>query len=386
MTQCWELYHLDELFTDEERLIRDSVRAFVASRVQPIIARHYREGSFPGHLIDELGSLGVFGATLKGYGCAEVGEVAYGLMMQELERGDSGLRSFVSVQSGLVMYPIATFGSEAQRQRWLPLMARGKAIGCFGLTEPDFGSNPAGMRTTARRQDGHWVLNGTKMWITNGSIADVAVVFARADDRIRGFLVEKGTPGFTAREVQGKLSLRASVTGELVFDDCRIPDDQVLPEALGLRAALMCLNRARYSIAWGALGAAMGCFEETLAYARNRVQFGRPIAGFQLVQAKLAEMWTELTKAQLLAIRMGRLAEQDRLDPTAISMAKRNNVRMALEVARTCRDILGANGIVDDYSVMRHMCNLESVSTYEGTHDIHTLILGEKLTGLQAFS
>jgi glutaryl-CoA dehydrogenase len=377
---------LQALLTDEERMVQDTARAFVDSRVLPIIRDHFRAGTFPLELIPELGELGFLGPTLQGYGCAGLGEVSYGVIMRELERGDSGLRSFVSVQSGLVMFPIHRFGNEEQKEHWLPRLAAGKAVGCFGVTEPDFGSNPGGMRTTARRDGSDYVLNGTKMWITNGTIADVAIVFARSDEGIQGFLVERGTPGYTAKDIEGKLSLRASVTSELSFEDCRIPSTALLPGAQGLKAALQCLNRARYSIAWGSIGAGWACFDEALAYAKERVQFGRPIAGFQLVQAKLAETWLALAQAELVNHRVGRLAEEGKADPVAISLAKRNSVRTALEAARTCRDILGANGIVDAYVSMRHMCNLEAVSTYEGTHDIHTLILGERLTGLSAFS
>jgi glutaryl-CoA dehydrogenase len=381
-----DLFRFDELLTDDEKLVRDSVRSFVQARVMPLIRDCWREGRFPLELLPEMASLGLLGATLKGYGCAGLGQVAYGLAMQELERADSGVRSFVSVQNGLVMFPIHAFGSEQQKDRWLPLLAQGKAVGCFGLTEADFGSNPAGMRTTARRDGAHYVLNGSKMWITNGTLADVAVVFARCDDRVRGFLVDKGTPGFTSREIHGKMSLRASVTAELLFEDCRIPAENALPEAVGLRSALACLNRARYSIAWGAIGSASACFEEALEYAKNRVQFTRPIAGYQLVQEKLVTMYNEIVKAQLLTLRLAQVVDRSWEDATAISVAKRNNVKMALEAARTGREILGANGVVDDYACMRHACNLEAVYTYEGTHDIHTLIVGQRLTGIAAFT
>jgi glutaryl-CoA dehydrogenase len=381
-----DLLLTDDLLSDEERTVRDSVRRFVSSRVLPVIQSHYRAGTFPLELVPEMASLGLFGATLRGHGCAGLGDVAYGLMMHELERGDSGLRSFVSVQNGLVMHPIHAFGTEEQKRRWLPALCAGEAVGCFGLTEPDFGSNPAGLRATARRQGSEYVLDGSKMWITNGSIAHVAVVFARCDGEIRGFLVERGSPGFSARDIEGKLSLRASITSELVFDGCRVPASNALPGAVGLKTAFACLNRARYSIAWGAVGAATACFEEALDYARQRAQFGKPIAGFQMVQEKLVEMWSEIEKAWLLVHRVGRLSEAGKAEPAAISAAKRNNVRMALEVARAARDVLGANGIVDAYGAMRHMCNLEAVSTYEGTHDIHTLVVGQRLTGIGAFS
>jgi glutaryl-CoA dehydrogenase len=334
-----------------------------------------------------MGQLNLFGATLHEYGLPGLNNVAYGLIMQELERGDSGLRSFVSVQSSLVMYPIHAFGSAAQRDRWLPALASGQAIGCFGLTEPDFGSNPGGMRTTARKAGGDWVLNGAKQWITNGTLADVAVVWARTEDGIRGFLVEKGTPGFTAADQHGKFSLRASTTSELGFHDCRVPGDAILPKTDGLRSALMCLNQARYGIAWGGLGAAMECYHTALEYAKQRVQFGgQPIACHQLVQEKLAWMITEITKGQLLALQMGRLKDQNRLKHFHVSMGKRNNVWVARESARLAREILGANGIVDDYPVIRHMLNIESVYTYEGTHDIHGLIIGEAVTGIPAYN
>jgi glutaryl-CoA dehydrogenase len=379
---------LERELADDERSVRDAVRRFVDDRVRPVLVEHFRAGTFPHHLVPELAALGVFGANLQGYGCAGLNNVAYGLMLQELERGDSGMRSFVSVQGSLVMYPIWRWGSEAQKERWLPRLARGDAIGCFGLTEPDFGSDPGNMRTRATRRGADWVLNGAKMWITNGSVADVAVVWAKtgADaDSIRGFLVEKGTPGFSATDIHGKLSLRASVTSELAFDDCVVPDANVLPEAHGLGAPLGCLNQARYGIAWGAVGAAMDCYETARAYALERVQFDKPIAGFQLVQDKLVTMLTEITKAQLLCLRLGRLKDQGQLRPPQVSMAKRNNVDWALRIARMSRDILGANGIADEYPVIRHMVNLESVITYEGTHDIHTLIVGRDITGLDAF-
>jgi glutaryl-CoA dehydrogenase len=380
-----DLYGIESLLSPEEKMIRDTVRDFVDREVLPVIEQHYREGRFPMHIVPRMGELGLFGSTLTGYGCAGINSVAYGLAMTELERGDSGVRSFSSVQGGLVMYPIYTFGTDEQKERWLPRLARGEAVGCFGLTEPDFGSNPAGMRTRAVRDGDSYVLNGAKMWITNGHIADVALVWARTEEGIQGFLVEKGTPGFSAREIKGKLSFRASFTSELSFEDCRIPAANRLPGAKGLKAALQSLNQARYSIAWGSIGAALACFHAALDYSKERVQFDRPIAGFQLIQEKLVWMATEITKAQLLAYQLGRLKDQGRAEPVQISMAKMNNVATALETARTAREILGANGISDEYPVIRHMCNLESVKTYEGTHQIHTLIIGQHLTGLSAF-
>lgn len=381
-----DLLLTEELLSDEERLVRDTVRAFVTDRVLPTIDQHFREGSFPVHLIPEIARLGLLGASLEGYGCAGLNSVASGLIMQELERGDSGLRSFVSVQSALCMYPILKFGSEAQKERWLPAMARGEAIGCFGLTEPDAGSDPAAMRTRARRQGDRYVLSGSKAWITNGSIADLAVIWARLDEgSIRGFLVEKGTPGFSARDYPGKFSLRASVTSELILQDCSVPAENLLPESGGLKSPLMCLNQARYGIVWGGVGSASAVFDEALSYAKTREVFGRPIAGFQLQQDKLVWMASEITKAQLLAIRLGRLKDQHKATPVMISLGKRNNIWVARECARLGREILGANGITDEYQVGRHFCNIEAVYTYEGTHDIHTLILGEALTGLAAF-
>jgi glutaryl-CoA dehydrogenase len=377
---------MESLLSAEQRMVRDTVRSFVDDRVKPIIEECHREARFPIELIPEMGRLNLFGADLTDYGLPGLDSVAYGLIMQELERGDSGVRSCASVQSALVMYPIYTFGSQEQKDRWIPALASGKALGCFGLTEPDFGSNPSAMRTTARRDGQHWVLNGAKQWITNGSLAQVAVVWARTEDGIRGFLVEKGTPGFTAADQHGKFSLRASVTSELGFLDCRIPADNILPETMGVKNALMCLNQARYGIAWGALGSAMETYHTALQYAKERIQFGgRPIASHQLVQAKLVWMLSEITKGQLLAHRCARLKDAARLKHHHISMAKRNNVWVARKCARLARDILGANGIVDDYPVIRHMLNLESVYTYEGTHDIHGLILGEAITGIAAF-
>jgi len=384
----YDFYALDELLTDEERMARQAVRDFVDAEVIPIIEEHNEKGTFPLHLKGKLADLGVFGANLPAeYGCAAMSNVAYGLVMQELERGDSGLRSFVSVQGALVMYPIFAFGSEEQRKHYLPRLASGEMIGAFGLTEPDYGSNPSGMVTRARRDGKDWVLNGAKMWITNGTIADVSVVWAKdEDDVIRGFLVEKDRPGFSAPEMKRKMSLRASITSELVLQDVRIPDTNRLPEAEGLKAALACLTQARYGIAWGAIGAAMACFHTAVEYSKSRIQFDRPIAAFQLTQAKLADMFTEITKAQVLCLRLGQLKDADRATFGQVSMAKRNNVDMALSVARVAREILGANGITTEYPIMRHMMNLESVKTYEGTHDIHTLILGQAITGIPAFN
>ncbi len=378
---------IDSLLTEEERLIRNTVREFVDAEILPVIEKHNREATFPAHLIPALAELGVFGANLpEEYGCAALNNVAYGLILQELERGDSGVRSFASVQSALVMYPIFTFGSEEQKRKWLPLLAQGKAIGCFGLTEPDYGSNPGGLVTRAVRDGDGYVLNGAKMWITNGTIADVAVVWAKLDGIVHGFLVEKGTKGYSAPEMKGKYSLRASVTSELVLEDCRIPADNALPKADSLKAALMCLNQARYGIAWGVVGAAMACYESALDYAKSRVQFEKPIAAYQITQEKLVHMLTEITKAQLLCIQLGRLKDRGTMRFQQVSMAKRNNVHHALEIARIAREILGANGILDEYPVMRHSANLESVKTYEGTHEMHTLIIGEDITGFPAYT
>src|SRR6202140_4347964 len=377
----------DSLLTEEELMVRQTVRDFVDEEVIPIIEEANREEKFPMPLIHKIAEMGLFGATIKEYALPGLNHVAYGLIMQELERGDSGLRSFASVQSGLVMYPIYTYGSKEQRDYWIPKLATGEKIGCFGLTEPDFGSNPGAMRTNARRDGDSWVLNGAKAWITNGSIADVAVVWAKADSVIRGFLVEKGTPGFSTAYHLGKFSLRASVTSQLFFSDCRIPLENVLPETNGIKYPLGCLTQARYGIAWGALGAAMAVYETARTYATSRIQFGgQPIASHQLVQNKLAWMITEITKGQLLALQMGRLKDQGKLKPHHVSMGKMNNVNIALESARSARDILGANGISDEYPVIRHMLNLESVKTYEGTHDIHNLILGEAVTGIAAYN
>ena len=387
-----DFYDTDSLLTEEERAVRDTVRRWVDDAVMPIIGDCYVEGRFPTELIPELAELGMLGANLPAeYGCAELNNVAYGLIMQELERGDSGLRSFASVQGALVMYPIYAFGSEDQRREWLPKLATGECIGCFGLTEPDFGSNPGGLITTARDEGDVWVLNGAKMWITNGSMADVAVIWAKTgglDDAksIRGFIVPTDTPGFSARDQKGKLSLRASDTSELVLEDVRVPKDALLPKTTGLKNALMCLTQARYGIAWGAIGAAQACFEEAVSYGKERVMFDRPIAGFQIQQARLAEMLTEITKAQLLCVQLGRLKDRDEATPFQVSLAKRNNVDMACECARETRRLLGGSGILAEYQAMRHMANLESVYTYEGTHDIHTLVLGEAITGIPAYN
>jgi glutaryl-CoA dehydrogenase len=379
---------ISALLSDEERLVQSEVRKYVEATITPIIADCFEEGRFPTDLIPGLAELGVLGANLpEEYGCAGMNNVAYGLVMQELEAGDSGIRSFASVQGALCMYPIFQFGSEEQKRTWLPRMAGGKAIGCFGLTEPNFGSNPSGMLTRAKRVRDGWMLNGAKAWITNGSMADIAVVWAKTDDddEIRGFIVEKGTKGFSTRETHHKLSLRASVTSELFFEDCVIPEQNILAGSKGLKSPLMCLTQARYGIAWGAVGAAMSCFDVALKYSKERLQFGRPLAGFQLTQKKLAEMATEISKAQLLCLHLGRLKDQGKIKPVHVSMGKMNNVSIALQCARTARSILGANGIIGDYPIMRHMCNLESVYTYEGTHEVHTLILGQHLTGESAF-
>lgn len=377
---------IDSLFNEQELLVRQTARQFVDERVQPLVKDCFREGRFPAELIPELGRLGFLGANLEGYGCAGMSNVEYGLIMQEIERADSGIRSFVSVQGALVMYPIHTYGSEEQKQRWLPRLQSGEAIGCFGLTEPAFGSNPAGMLTKARRDGSEWVINGEKTWITNGSVADVAIAWARTEQGIRGFLVEKGTPGFESSELHGKLSMRASVTASLAFTDCRVPESAMLPGAQGLKGPLGCLTQARYGIGWGVLGAAMDCYETARQYTMLRKQFDdRPIASHQLVQEKLAWMITEITKAQLLALQVGRIKDQGKLEPAHISMLKRNNVAIALECARLSRDLLGGNGIMDDYPVMRHMCNLETVKTYEGTDHIHTLVIGERVTGIPAY-
>src|SRR5450755_1979619 len=384
-----DFLHLDAGFSEDELLVRRTARDFVEDNLIPIIEDCFREGRFPRELVGPMGQLGFFGANLEGYGCAGMSNVEYGLVMQEMERGDSGVRSFVSVQSALVMYPIYTFGSDAQKDEWLPAMATGEKLGCFGLTEPDFGSNPGGMRTRARKDDDDYILNGEKMWITSGSIADVAIIWAKVDDeddRIRGFLVETYRPGFTAYDVHGKWSLRASVTSGLSLQDVRVPASSLMPGTDGLKSPFMCLNQARYGISWGVIGAAMSCYDTALQYALLRKQFrDQPIASHQLVQDKLTWMISEITKAQLLVLQVGRLKDSGKVEHQHISMAKRNNVWMALECARLSRDILGANGVADDYPIMRHLMNLESVKTYEGTHDIHTLIIGASVTGIDAF-
>jgi glutaryl-CoA dehydrogenase len=386
-----DFYDVESLLSEEERAVRDTVRRFVDDEVMPVIGEHYLAGTFPGHLIPQMGALGLYGANLpEEYGCAGLNNVAYGLIMQELERGDSGIRSFASVQGALVMYPIYTFGSEEQRRAWLPRLATGEAIGCFGLTEPDFGSNPGGLITTARETKHGWVLNGAKMWITSGSMAHVAIVWAKAGavddaDSIRGFIVPTDTKGFTARDQKGKLSLRASDTSELVLEDVHVGRDALLPTSGGLKSPLMCLTQARYGIAWGGIGAAMACYDEALSYAKNRIMFDRPLAAFQLQQARLAEMLTGITQAQLLTLQLGRLKDRGDMTPQQVSLAKRNNVNLAAECARETRRLLGANGILVEYQAMRHLANIESVYTYEGTHDIHTLILGQAITGISAF-
>lgn len=387
-----DFYNLDSVLSEEERAVRDTIHSFVDEKVLPVIGDCYIEGRFPRELVPEMADLGMFGANLpEEYGCAGLNNVSYGLIMHELERGDSGVRSFASVQGALVMYPIYAFGSEEQKQHYLPKMAKGEIIGCFGLTEPDYGSNPSGMITRAVAQrDGSWVINGAKMWITNGSTAKVAIIWAKtgddkSDKSIRGFIVPTDAPGFTAKDQKGKLSLRASDTSELVLQDVRVPAEALLPKSAGIKSPLMCLTQARYGIAWGAMGAAQACYEEALAYAGNRVMFGKPIAGFQIQQQRLAYMLTELVKGQLLALHLGRLKDAGTFTPQQVSLAKRNNVSVATDIAREARRLLGANGILAEYSSMRHMANLESVYTYEGTHDIHTLILGQAVTGLSAF-
>ena len=383
--QPLDLLDIDRLLTDEDRLIAETVRRFAADRVVPHLETWYEEGFFPKELGPEIGALGLLGMHLSGYGCAGASAVSYGVACRELEAADSGLRSFVSVQGSLAMFPIWKYGSEEQKQQWLPGMAAGELIGCFGLTEPDSGSDPAAMKTSARRAGGDWVLNGTKMWITNGGLADVAVVWARTDEGVRGFLVPRGTKGFTTQDIHRKFSLRASVTSELLLDDVRLPEDAVLPGVTGMRGPLSCLSEARYGILWGAVGAARTCFEAALEYAKSRPQFGRPIASFQLTQQKLVNMMLELQKAQLVALHVGRMKDEGRVRPEHVSFGKLNNVREALNIAREARTILGANGISSEYPVMRHANNLESVLTYEGTSEIHTLILGQALTGEKAF-
>jgi glutaryl-CoA dehydrogenase len=387
-TEITDYMNFQSLLTDEDKLVRETVRQFVNAEVLPIIEKHAQEQTFPKNLIKPMGELGFYGATLpEKYGCAGMSNISYGLLMYELERGDSGLRSFASVQGALVMYPIYAFGTTAQKDYWLPKMAKGEVIGCFGLTEPDFGSNPGGMRTRAVREgNGKWRINGTKMWITNGSIADVAVVWAQTDEGIRGFLVEKGTPGFSAPEMKGKWSLRASITSELVFEDVIVDEEKsLLPGVKGLKGPLSCLTQARYGIAWGVLGAADACYQCALDYAKHRVQFEKPIASFQLQQEKLAWMVTELTKGQLLTWQLGRLKDQGKYTPAQVSMAKMNNVNVAREICSKARTILGANGVVDEYPIMRHMGNLEAVYTYEGTHDMHLLVIGQEVTGIAAY-
>jgi len=381
-----DFMNIEDLLQEEERMVRNTVAEFVDREVLPVIEECFMEGRFPTELIPTIGEMGLLGANLEGYGCAGLNNVAYGLIMQELERGDSGIRSFASVQGALVMYPIYTFGSEEQKEKWLPRLASGEAIGAFGLTEPDFGSNPGGMLTRAEKKDGGYLLNGSKMWITNASMADVSVIWAKLDGVVRGFLVEKGREGHAARQIPGKHSLRASDTSEIILEDCLVPEENLLPKSRGLASPLMCLTQARYGIAWGALGAAMDCYRTALDYSLQRKQFAeRPIASHQMVQAKLVWMLDEITKGQLLCLQLGRLKDQGKSDFVQVSMAKRNNVWAALETARKARDILGASGIVNEYSVMRHMNNLESVKTYEGAHDIHILILGQHITGIPAF-
>jgi glutaryl-CoA dehydrogenase len=380
-----DLFDVRGELSDEERIVQDAVGRFVDEKVLPIIGQHFEEHTFPRELIPELASLGVFGSSIHGYDCAGLNSISYGLICQELERGDSGLRSFVSVQSSLVMYPIHAFGSEEHRQRWLPAMARAEAIGCFGLTEPHGGSDPSNMKTHARRDGSDWIINGSKMWITNGTIADVAVVWAKTDDGIRGFLVEKGTRGFDAPEIERKFSLRASITSALYFDNVRVPKENMLPEVKGLRGPLSCLTQARYGITWGVIGAAQACLKELLAYTETRELFGRPLNKTQTIQRRLADMSRRITTAQLLCLQLGRLKDRDRMSPTQVSLAKWNNVRMALDIARDCRDMLGGAGISVEYSPMRHMLNLESVITYEGTETVHELVVGKELTGTDAF-
>ena len=381
-----DYFNSESLLSEDEIMIRNLVREFVSEKVIPVIEKHYREGKFPFELVAKMAELGLFGANLpQKYGCTGLNNVAYGLVMQELERGDSGIRSFVSVQSALVMYPIFRFGSEEQKDYWLPLLCKGEKVGCFGLTEPDFGSNPGGMITKAEKKDGGYLLNGAKMWITNGTIADVAVVWAKLNGTVHGFLVEKGMKGFTAPEMTGKHSLRASVTSELILSDVFVPEKNHFPNTSGLKSALMCLNQARYGIAWGVVGSMLACYDSALNYSKNRIQFDKPIAAYQITQEKLVYMVTEITKAQLLNIQLGRMKDNGTLKHTHVSLAKRNNCEKALNIARVAREILGANGILDEYPVMRHSANLESVKTYEGTHEMHTLIIGEDITGIQAF-
>jgi len=380
-----DYYALDEMFTHEERMVRDTVRELVSSKVMPIIGKHFTAGTFPHELVPVFGEMGLLGPSLTGYGCAGISPTAYGLICQELERGDSGIRSFCSVQGSLVMYPIWAHGSEEQKQKWLPELASGRIIGCFGLTEPDFGSNPSGMLTTATRTQGGYRITGTKRWITNGSVASIAIIWAKLDGVVRGFIVPTKSKGFEARDIHGKWSLRASVTSELILEDVEVGEEALLPNVTGLKGPLSCLSQARFGICYGAVGAAMACYDEALSYAKDRVQFSRPIAGYQLVQRKLVDMVQEITKAQLMCWRLGRLKESGKLTPSQISLAKRNCVDMARNCARDARDILGANGVTDEYQCGRHMLNLESVYTYEGTHDIHTLVVGQDVTGIAAF-
>ncbi|KAA3613189.1 MAG: acyl-CoA dehydrogenase [Calditrichaeota bacterium] len=386
MFQGLDYYNITDQLSEDELMIRQTVREFVDEKFMPVIQKHHRESTFPMDIIPQLGEMGLLGVTVpEKYGGPGLSNFVYGLVMQELERGDSGLRSFASVQGSLVMFPIKAYGSEEQKNKWLPKLASGEKIGCFGLTEPDFGSNPNGMLTKAKKTNDGWLLNGSKMWITNGTLADVAVIWAKTEDGVKGFLVEKGTPGFTATALSGKFSLRASDTAELSFQDCLIPEENRLPDISGLKGPLSCLNEARYGISWGVIGAAMACYDEALSYSKDRIQFDRPIAGFQLTQEKLVEMVTEITKAQLLNYQLGRLKDQGKARHYHVSLAKRNNVNNALKIARSTRTILGANGISDEYQAMRHSMNLESVLTYEGTHEIHTLIVGQHITGESAF-
>ncbi len=381
-----DFFYIDLLLNEEEKMVKKMVNEFVEKEITPIINEYYEQGKFPLQLVKKMADLGLFGANIEGYECAGMNNVAYGLIMQELERGDSAIRSFVSVQSGLVMYPILEFGSEEQKNYYLPKLAKGELIGCFGLTEQDYGSNPGGLITTARKEGNQYIINGEKMWITNGTIADIAIIWAKDNDGIiNGFIIEKGMKGFASREIKKKLSLKASDTAELIFEDCKVPEENRLPKAYGLKPALMCLTQARYGIAWGAIGAALACYNEALKYSKIRIQFDKPIAAFQLVQNKLVYMLTEIIKGQLLCIQLGRLKDMKLANHVHISMAKRNNVEIALKIARIARDILGASGITLEYSAMRHMCNLESVYTYEGTHDIHTLIIGSNITGIESY-
>ena len=380
-----DFLNFDSLLSEEEKMIRATIREFVDDQILPIIAEYYQKGKFPMKVLPLMAELGIFGANMSGYGMAGVSDVAYGLMMQELERGDSGVRSFASVQSSLVMYPIFEFGNEEQRKKYLPDLAKANLIGCFGLTEADSGSDPGSMKTNAVDDGDSYILNGSKMWITNGSIADIAIVWAKLDREIKGFVIEKDFPGFQTSEIKNKLSLRASVTSELIFEDCRVPKENILKKTAGLKYALMCLTQARYGIAWGGIGSAMACYEEARNYAAERIQFNKPIASFQIIEEKLAIMLTEITKMQFYTLQLGRLKDQGKAKHYHISMAKRNNVYWALEIARMTREILGASGIVDEYQSMRHSANLESVKTYEGTHEIHTLVVGEHITGISAY-